>query len=203
LTLFAALCDKDDFLNVVTDFTVERLKDEKLKANPYGAGKTVLRDDWLRWIREHGAPQSEAGAWIRPNPVKQHGSGKHGTPCDCDVTSHRLCLLESDDLPLDLQLSLWARLPLPVAAIIDTGGRSAHAWVKLDCDTLEEYQAKVDHIYALLTRFGICPSNKNPSRMSRLPGAQRKIGKRDEEGAQKLLYLNPEPREAPVFEKGK
>ena len=198
--IFAALYDKDEFINVVTDFTIEEQKDGKAKANPRGAGRTMQRDDWMRWIRAHGVPQSEAGAWIRTNPVNQHGSGKHGAFCDCDVGSYRFCLLESDYLPLDLQLSLWARLPLPVSAIIDVGGRSAHAWVKLNCEGAKEYEAKVERIYTLLARFGICQNNKNPSRLSRLPGARRTIGKRGD-GAQKLLYLNPEPREAPIFER--
>jgi hypothetical protein len=199
LMLFAALYDKDDFINVVTDFTIENKKDGEQKANPQGAGKTLLRDDWMRAIRDHGVPQSKAGAWIRPNPVKQFGTGANNAPCDRDVTNHRLCLLESDDLPLDLQLSLWARLPLPVAAIIDSGGRSFHAWVMLNCESEQEYRALVSRIYTRLTRFGICLSNKNSSRMSRLPGAQRAKGNRDAEGRQQLLYLNPEPREAPIF----
>jgi hypothetical protein len=203
LMLFAALYDKAEHINVVTDFTIEEQKDGKKKANPRGAGRTMLRDDWMRSLRDHGVPQSEAGAWIRPNPVQQLGTGKNDAVRDCDVTSYWLCLLESDDLPLDLQLSLWARLPLPVAAIIDTGGRSAHAWVKLNCDSAEEYTEKVCRIYTLLARFGICQNNKNPSRLSRLPGAQRTIGKRDDEGAQRLLYLNPEPAEAPVYGKEK
>jgi hypothetical protein len=198
--LIAALYDKDDFVNVVTDFTIEQQKDGKEKANPFGAGETLLRDDWIRSIRDHGVPQSKTGAWIRLNPVKEHGSGKNGAFCDCDVTSYRFCLLESDDLPLELQLSLWARLPLPISAIIDTGGRSAHALVMMNCQSAEEYQAEVNRIYTPLVRFGICPSNKNPSRLSRLPGAQREIGKRGD-GAQKLLYLNSEPREAPIFER--
>jgi hypothetical protein len=199
LPLLAALYDKDDFINVVTDFTLEQQEDGKQKANPHGAGRTLLRDDWMRSIRDHGTPQSEAGAWVRPNPVKDRGSDKGGAHTDSDVTSYRFCLLESDDLPLELQLSLWARLPLPVAAIIDTGGRSAHAWVRLDCDTAEEYRSLVKRIYTRLAQFGLCLSNKNASRLSRLPGAQRKIGKRDDDDRQRLLYLNPDPREAPVF----
>jgi hypothetical protein len=202
LMVLAALYDKDDFINVVTNFTIERQTDGKQKANPLGAGKTLSRDDWMRLIRDNRVPQSRAGAWIRPNPVKQHGTGKSGAPCDSDVTSYRFCLLESDDLPLNLQLSLWARLPLPIAAIIDSGGRSAHAWVMLNCSTAEEYQAKVNRIFTLLARFRICQNNKNPSRLSRLPGAQRTIGNRGD-GAQRLLYLNPEPREAPIFERNK
>jgi hypothetical protein len=197
LSLFAALYDKADFINVVTDFTVDGYK-----ANPKGAGRTMLRDDWLRFLRDKGISESRAGAWVRLNPVKQRGTGKHGAVCDSDVTSYRFCLLESDDLPLDLQLSLWARLPLPVAAIIDSGGRSAHAWVELGCDTAAEYQSLVHRIYTRLAQFGLCTSNKNPSRMSRLPGAQRVIGKSGD-GRQRLLYLNPEPLEAPIFERRK
>ena len=124
IMLFAALYDKDDFLNVVTDFTIERQKDGKEKANPKGAGKSLLRDDWMRAIRDNGVPQSNAGAWIRPNPVKQHGTGTSGAPCDVDVTRFQFCLLESDDLPFDLQLLLWARLPLPIVAIIADGALS-------------------------------------------------------------------------------
>jgi len=182
----------------VTDFTTEQQKNGQQKTNPKGAGTTLLRDDWIRWIRKGGVPQSKAGAWVRPNPVKQHGTGANGAPCDSDVTSFRFCLLESDDLPLDLQLSFWARLPLPIAAIITTGGRSVHAWVKLNCENVGEYQKLVARIYELLARFGLCLSNKNPSRLSRLPGAQREIGKRGD-GPQKLFYLNPEPRGAPIF----
>lgn len=202
LMLFAALYDQNDFLNVVIDFTTERQNDGKQKANPKGAGESLLRDNWMRTIRDNGVPQSAAGAWIRPNPVKQHGTGRNGAPCDADITSFRFCLLESDDLPFDLQLSLWARLPLPIVAIIDSGGRSAHAWVLLGCSRAEDYRAKVNRIFALLARFRICQSNKNPSRLSRLPGAQRTIGKRDD-GAQRLLYLNPEPIESPIFERSR
>jgi hypothetical protein len=199
LVLFAALYNKADYINVVTDFTVEK-RCGKQKANPTGAGKALLRDDWMRYVRAHGTPQSRAGAWIRLNPVKPHRGGKDGAITDADVTSYRLCLLESDALPIDLQLSLWARLPLPVAAIIASGGRSVHAWVMLNCSKPQEYREKVNCIHRLLGRFGICPSSKNPSRLSRLPGAQREIGK-DGDGAQRLVYLNPEPLEAPIFER--
>jgi hypothetical protein len=200
--VLAALYDKNDFINIVTDFTIERQKDGKQKANLKGTGKTLLRDNWIRAIRDRGVPQSKAGAWIRPNPVKQRGTGTNGAPCDADVTSFRFCLLESDDLPFDLQLSLWARLPLPIAAIIDSGGRSAHAWVMLNCSTEQEYRGMVDRIYTRLACFGLCPGNKNPSRLSRLPGAQREIGKYCN-GRQRLLYLNPEPGETPIIERRK
>ena len=199
LMLLAALYGKDEHVNIVTDFTIEE-KDDKRKANPKGAGVTLLRDEWMRRIRDHGAPQSEAGAWIRPNPVRKIGGGKAGAVTDQDVTSYRFTMLESDLLPAEFALSLWARLPLPVAAIISSGGKSPHAWIKLDCADVADYRSKVDRIYALLARFSLCQSNKNESRLSRLPGAQREIGKQGK-GEQRLFYLNPDPIEAPIFER--
>ena len=200
MMLLAGLYGKDEHINVVIDYTVETKAGGSLKANPKGAGKTLLRDDWLRSIREHGAPQSKAGAWIRPNPVKEHGSGKGGAICDADVVSYRFTILESDLLTAELALSLFARLPLPIAAILSSGGKSPHAWVKLDCLNAEEYREKVERIYALLARFGLDPNNTNESRLSRLPGAQREIGKQGD-GGQRLLYLNDEASEAPIFER--
>src|SRR5438105_8036080 len=104
LMLSVAFYGKEEFINIVTDFSIEQKGGEQ-KANPTGAGMTLSRDEWMRYFRDRGVPQSEAGAWIRPNPVKQRGGGKEGAILDDDVTSHRFCLLESDTLPIGLQLS--------------------------------------------------------------------------------------------------
>ena len=47
LMLLAALYGKDEHVNIVTAFTIEE-KDDKRKANPQGAGKILLRDQWMR-----------------------------------------------------------------------------------------------------------------------------------------------------------
>jgi hypothetical protein len=201
--LIAALYEPDDYINVVTDFSLETQKDGKQKSNPRGAGKTLRRDDWLRYLRNHETPQSDAGCWIRPNPVKAaRGSGSQGAHTDKDVAAFTFLLLESDELPVGLQLSLWSRLALPVAALICTGGRSVHAWVKVDCRDEKEYREIAFDIYEHLTRFSPCPHNKNPSRLSRLPGVKRKLGG---EGAaeQRLYYLNDDPQSEPIFKVGK
>lgn len=171
---------------------------EEKKARPVGAGKTCKRNDWLRNIRDRGVPEGKGGTWIRPNPVQTKGSGKGGACTDADVKAFRFALLESDVLSPILQLSLFAKLKLPIAAIISSGGRSYHAWVKVDCANAEEYRKTTDRMLSLLKPFGIDQGNKNPSRMSRLPGAKRTIGAIGD-GEQRLIYLNPEPTKEGIF----
>lgn len=126
------------------------------------------------------------------NPVKPIGRGKGGAYCDEDITILRFVLLESDILPPDLQLSFFAKLKLPIAAIVSSGGRSFHVWVKVDCGGLANYRQMVEEMLSLLKCFGIDQANKNPSRMSRLVGVQRLI-RAVGDGRQRLLYLNPTP----------
>jgi len=97
-----------------------------------------------------------------------------------------------------LQLSLLAKLPLPIAVILTSGGRSVHAWVRVDAATLDEYRHDVSWMLALLARFGVDDKNKNPSRMSRLPGVARSIGAAGD-GHQRLLYLNPQPAQKAIL----
>ena len=56
---------------------------------------------------------------------------------------------------------------------MDSGGKSVHAWVRVDAKDRAEYDARVAAVYEL---FADCPpdkQNKNPSRFTRLPGAHR------------------------------
>src|SRR5258705_5000690 len=122
-----------------------------------------------RW-RKEGMPRSDAGGWLRMNPVDGHGIS------DLNITSLRFMLLESDVLPLNLQLPLFARLELPISAIMSTGGRGYHAWVRLDASNRDEFRRWGTKVYQALRKLGIDPKNGNPSRLSRLPGARRVIG---------------------------
>jgi hypothetical protein len=187
LPLLAALYGGDELINIVTEFT-----DREGKLLPRGAGETRYRDDWMRWIR-NGVSQSEAGAWIRMNPVKsERGTGMNGACRDADVTAYRFILLEADGVELSLQLSLLAKIKLPIAAIILSGNRSAHAWIKVDAPDERAYRHQTTTLFERLRVFGIDESNRNPSRLSRLPGATRRLADLQVR-RQKLLYLNPEP----------
>jgi hypothetical protein len=183
----AGLYHTGELVNIVTDYVLEN----DAKAKPVGWGQVMERDEAMRFIRDNGVPSSKAGGWIRPNPIdgKRLVGAKGWT--DANVTIFRYALVEFDTVPLDLQLSFLARLPLPINAIVTSGGRSVHAWVRVNATSLEAYRSKVDEMLRVLKPFGVDQNNKNPSRMSRLPGALRKVGA-GEDGRQRLLYLAPD-----------
>lgn len=187
LTVFLEmLYDGTDNLNAVWTFA-----EEGGKARPYGKGLTQTRDQWVRHVQEIGIPASESGVWLRPNPCVPCGTGKDGAITDSDVTAHRFVLLESDSIPLAMQLALFAGWKtLPIVAVILSGGQSAHAWVRLDAENAKEYSETVRRLLNALAPFGIDPKNKNPSRLSRMPSAVRAIGSVGS-GLQRLLWLNP------------
>ena len=184
--LIDGLYSPGELVNFVTEYVEATEKSGEVKARPVGIGITLERDVVLARFRDGGSDSNKGGAWLRMNPVDGLGIA------DVNVTAFRFALLESDELPLDLQLSVFAKLPLPVAALLGSGGRSVHAWVKVDARDADEYRAIVDRMLAILARFGVDGKNKNPSRLSRLPGARRSIGAVDD-GVQRLLYLNPQP----------
>ena len=116
---------------------------------------------------------------------------------DVNVTAFRFALIECDAIPFELQLPLLAKLPLPVAAILTSGGRSVHAWVRMDAER-GRIPANVSRMLALLAKFGVDGKNKNPARLSRLPGVVRQTGAHGD-GQQRLFYLNPQPKQKAIL----
>ncbi len=111
----------------------------------------------------------EERAWIRFNPL----DGK-GVKND-NVTAYRYALVESDKMDLAEQNAMIRELELPVACLVYSGGKSVHAIVKIDAGSYEEYRRRVDFLYSVCEKNGmvIDKQNRNPSRLSRLPGAVR------------------------------
>jgi hypothetical protein len=177
---------RGELINFVMDLTVASKSDKTAKANPKGSGETAERDILISRWRKVGMPRSQAGGWLRMNPMDGQGIG------DANVTAFRFALLECDAVPLEMQMSLFAKLPLPITAILTSGGKSLHAWVNVNCASAEDYKQTMDRMLALLSKFGIDGQNKNPSRLSRLPGVVRRIGATGD-GRQRVLYLNPDP----------
>lgn len=116
-----------------------------------------------------GTFNKEMGAWIRFNPI----DGK-GVKND-NVTAFRYMLLESDNMSLGKQKAILEQLELPIAAMVFSGGKSIHAIVKVDAYSYEEYRKRVDFIYSIAQKNGFKPDkkNRNPSRLSRMPGVMR------------------------------
>ena len=116
-----------------------------------------------------GSWKPEAGAWIRFNPLDGHGVK------NANVTAFRFALVESDTLPLDEQQRVYAELELPIAAMVYSGGKSIHAIVHIDARDIDEYRERVDYLYSYMKNHGIDidKQNRNPSRLSRMPGVDR------------------------------
>lgn len=110
-----------------------------------------------------------AGAWIRFNPL--NGKGVRNT----DIASFKYALVESDSLDIGKQLSIIHQLELPVAAVVYSGAKSIHAIVKVDASDNKEYRERVSYLYKICDKNGleVDSQNKNPSRLSRMPGCIR------------------------------
>ena len=128
-----------------------------IRKHPDDLGATI--GDW----------KPQVGAWIRFNPVD--GTGVKNE----NVTRFRYALVESDTLPVAEQDVLFRKLELPIAALVHSGGKSLHAIVHIDADNYEEYRKRVDFLYDFLEKNGVTidHQNRNPSRLSRMPGVTR------------------------------
>lgn len=158
------------------------------KEVPDGEGPCLSREEWLRKLdAKKGDPngifsstkKSPPGIYITVNPMRVGGSK------DDDVTDFRRCLVEFDHgCSEEEQWLLYQQSKLPCAAIILSGGKSVHAWVKVDARDRREYDERVALIYKHFEAYGLDEKNKNPSRLSRLPNCVR-FDRR-----QQLLALN-------------
>ena len=111
----------------------------------------------------------EVGGWIRFNPLDGEGVKNE------NVTKFKYALVESDTLPIAEQDILFRKLELPIAALVHSGGKSLHAIVRVDAENYEEYRKRVEFLYDFMEKQGvpIDKQNRNPSRLSRMPGLTR------------------------------
>jgi RecA-family ATPase len=111
----------------------------------------------------------EAGAWIRFNPLDGKGVKNE------NVTEFRYALVESDTMDLEKQNAIMRELELPIAVLVYSGKKSIHAIVKVDAANYDEYRKRVDYLYDVCKKNGlnIDSQNRNPSRLSRMPGVER------------------------------
>lgn len=111
----------------------------------------------------------DVGAWICFNPVD--GAGRK----DANITSFRYALVECDNMEPGKQLAAIHQMELPCAALVYSGGKSVHAIVRVNAPDYAEYRKRVDYLYATCQKNGLTldQQNRNPSRLSRMPGILR------------------------------
>jgi hypothetical protein len=156
-------------------------------------------------IRNGG--QHGRGMWFLCNPIdgNWHDTGERegltGRPIlSCRnwqaVTSFRFAVLESDQAPFDQWLAFIAQLPIPIAAIYTSGGRSIHTLIQLDAATKTEWDCIITPIKRPLKVMGGDSACLSAVRLTRLPGCLRP----EKSGFQKLLYLSPNPPDVSLMD---
>lgn len=111
----------------------------------------------------------QVGAWIRFNPLDGKGVKNE------NVSDYRYALVESDTMEIEEQYAILQELELPIACLVHSGKKSLHAIVKVDAGSYEEYRKRVDYLYSVCQKNGLKldSQNRNPSRLSRMPGVLR------------------------------
>jgi len=152
------------------------------------------------WII-HFSKGGKAGPHIIPNPlngtptIRKTGDGE---TCrgDGNIRSYRFCIAEFDNLTRESQIRFWSAIRLPLVSLIDSAGKSVHAWIDVQklasVTTAKQWATEIKgRLYgAIMTPLGVDPACSNPSRLSRLPGHYRE----EKQAWQRLLWLSPEGR---------
>ena len=175
----------------------------------YEVGRGLFRlakEPGEKAIRETEPPDSgPCGIWYLAQPVDgiwRKGPKTMTRRSGSCVQSWDWFVLESDEADESDWLKFLSKVPLPIAAIYTSGGRSYHALVKIGAKSKAEWDVLRDEIfYKLLCPLGGDGGAMSAVRLTRLPGMMRR-GKRDKEGKmnwydkprrQRLIYLEPNP----------
>jgi len=170
------LFQPEEIFGFVTEAYQKANKNGDLKWIPANKGIYTLRvGDIISRLKSRqledviGKYDHHAGAWIRFNPIDGNGVNNE------NVTDYRYALVESDNMSLEEQNGIIRQLNLPVAVLLYSGGKSVHAIVRIEADDKKEYQERVNYLYEICKKNGmvIDTQNRNPSRLSRMPGCIR------------------------------
>lgn len=165
------------------------LEDESVAPD---VGVTLKREQWLERVRRKGdmakVESTKLGLYLRVNPLKP--LSKRNLNEDVTALRHVLVEFDTDDagntIPKERQFGMMLASDLPITAIIDSGNKSLHAWVRVDAKDLEEYKERAAQVYSLFP--WIDSQNHNPNRLSRAPDGLRTV--KGNVIRQRLLKLN-------------
>jgi hypothetical protein len=112
------------------------------------------------------------------NPLAEHRM-------DCNVTAHRNFLIEIDSLPLEEQIPYIKSFAMPCSMVTFSGSKSYHFVIALEqsLPSRKAYSYVATWLHNIIKQAD--HSTKNPSRLTRLPGAIRS----EKQVEQKLMYL--------------
>jgi len=170
----SAVFEPEDQVCIVTTAS----QDEDGKWRPYGGSASRTCKQLLDSLAKHkdtpisdtfGTTNDDAGVWVCFNPMD--GTGRKNS----SVTSFRYALVESDEQDIDTQYALLQDLKLPIKVLVHSGGKSLHAIVNIGAVDYKQYQERVDYLYTVCRRRGLVvdTQDKNPARLSRMPGFRR------------------------------
>lgn len=152
------------------------------------------------------------GVWYLGNPVdgefRENDQKKWSRRSRQNVTNWRYMVLESDEADAAHWLGALGQMPLKIAAIYTSGGRSIHALVRLDAVSKAHWDEICNAMKPTLVTLGADSGALSAVRLTRLPCCER-AGTTDRQGQyiphptprqQRLLYLNPRPSATPICE---
>jgi RecA-family ATPase len=160
-------------------------------------GTTYKREMLLETLEKRSIQKmfgDPEGIYIRVNPVVEDGKDNK------DVTAYRHVLVEFDrdadgnNIPKELQYGAILDSGMPISAVLDSGNKSIHAWIKVDAADKSEYKERVNRVWDHFEHLHLDQQNRNESRYSRCPGVRRRLydaeGRESGWGKQALLAVN-------------
>jgi len=180
--------------------------------NYYGRGDIVTRSEdlapydatSLNYLRK---PTEGKGAWFLSNPVdgktifldrlisERNPTGRTHR-AEENLTAFRYLVLESDKADPLLWLAALVQLPLPIAAVYSSGGKSIHALVRIDARDKQHFLELKAKVARPLVILGADDSAMTAVRLTRLPQCYRA----EKDRWQELYFLNPNPAATPICE---
>ena len=142
-------------------------------------GVTLTAAEWKARAAAKGGIDrvfgTKLGLFLRINPMTKDGARNE------DVTAFRHVLVEFDrdeageTIPKEEQYHAVVSSGMPVAALIDSGNKSLHAWIRVDAQDAAEYKRRVAIIWDWFSGINLDKQNRNPSRLSRCPDGWRTV----------------------------
>lgn len=142
---------------------------------------------------------SPDGAWFLINPIdgqyhpNPRQENKQSRRSEESIVSWRYLVLESDVASAQKWMAALVQVPLRIAALYSSGGKSLHALIRVDAANKDEWNLEKTRISKVMVPLGADPGALRPVQLSRLPGVMR--GER----MQELLYINPQPKAEPIY----